>query len=67
MVPAHSFKYISQVQHKLGGKEFQKQPLVIRVEVKAGHGHGKPMEKVIEETSDTYGFITHHLGAQWKD
>jgi len=67
VVPAHSFKYISELQHQLGSEEYQKNPLVIRIDVKAGHGHGKPMEKIILEASDMYAFIAKYTGAVWHD
>jgi prolyl oligopeptidase len=67
VVPAHSFKYIAEVQHQLGKEEYQKNPLVVRIEVKAGHGHGKPMDKIIAESADTYAFIAKYTGAQWRN
>jgi prolyl oligopeptidase len=67
VVPLHSFKYISEVQYQLGNEVYQKNPLVIRIESKAGHGHGKPMDKILEEYSDIYAFIAYHLGAPWRD
>merc|ERR1711916_122254 len=52
VVPLHSLKYIAQVQHSLGNATDS--PLLIRVEVKAGHGAGKPTAKIIEEAADRY-------------
>ena len=34
-------------------------------QVRAGHGAGKPTEKVIEEASDVYAFATEVIGAPW--
>ena len=45
----------------------QKNPLLIRIETKAGHGAGKPMSKVIEESTDKYAFLTQALGYEYKD
>lgn len=46
---------------------FQKNPLLIRVETKAGHGSGKPMSKVIEESTDIFAFLTQALGFAYKE
>ena len=34
--------------------------------MRAGHGAGKPTEKVIEEAADTYGFAAEVVGASWE-
>lgn len=44
VVPSHSYKYISELQHLNGDQE---RPLLIRIETKAGHGAGKPTTKVV--------------------
>ncbi|CAN5567295.1 prolyl oligopeptidase family serine peptidase [soil metagenome] len=58
VVPAHSFKYIATLQ------EHQKGPLptLIRVDVKAGHGAGKPLTKVMSEYADIYSFLFYNMG-----
>lgn len=58
VVPAHSFKYIAALQEKQKGND----PVLIRIDVKAGHGAGKPLSKTIEELSDTYAFMFHSMG-----
>lgn len=58
VVPAHSFKYAAALQHAQSGDN----PVIIRIETKAGHGGGKPITKVIEEVTDTYAFLIKHLG-----
>lgn len=58
VVPGHSFKYISALQAAdTGGK-----PKIIRIESRAGHGSGKPTDKVIEEYSDIYAFLAKWTG-----
>ena len=57
VVPAHSFKYIATMQEKYKGKN----PVLIRIETKAGHGAGKPTSKIIEEQADVYSFIFKSL------
>jgi prolyl oligopeptidase len=57
VVPLHTFKFIAELQHKLGGfpDSVQRNPLITRIDVRAGHGAGKPTKKIIEEAADTYG------------
>lgn len=43
----------------------QRNPLITRVEVRAGHGAGKPTAKVIAEIADMYGFAATAIGAKW--
>lgn len=58
VVPAHSFKYIARLQEVQQGSA----PVLIRIETRAGHGAGKPITKVIEETTDEWAFLVHNLG-----
>lgn len=58
VVPAHSFKYISTLQEKYNGKN----PVLIRIETKAGHGSGKPTTKRIEEAADLWSFVFYNMG-----
>lgn len=53
VVPAHSMKFISELQSKHKGEN----PVLVRVDVNAGHGAGKPTEKVIEEWADVWSFV----------
>ncbi len=58
VVPAHSFKYAAALQAaKLGDK-----PRLLRVESRAGHGGGKPVDKLIEEYADSYAFAARFTG-----
>lgn len=58
VVPAHSFKYIATLQENQKGPN----PVLIRIDVKAGHGAGKPLSKTIEEIADTYSFMFYNMG-----
>ncbi|XP_042229599.1 prolyl endopeptidase-like isoform X2 [Homarus americanus] len=64
VVPLHSFKLISELQYKLGNNHTQTNPLLIRIETKAGHGGGKPTAKIIEEHTDIYCFIMQALSLE---
>ncbi len=57
VVPAHSFKYIATLQEKYSGEN----PVLIRIETKAGHGAGKPTTKIIEEVADVWSFVFYYL------
>jgi len=56
VVPGHSFKYTAQLQHADVGEK----PHLIRIETRAGHGSGKPTDKIIAEAADIYA-----LAAKW--
>ena len=57
VVPAHSFKYIAELQEKNTGNN----PTLIRIAVKAGHGAGKPTSMVIDEYADLWAFAFHEM------
>jgi prolyl oligopeptidase len=58
VVPGHSFKYIAALQAADPGGE----PHLIRIETRAGHGSGKPTDKIIEEAADVMAFLGHFTG-----
>ncbi len=60
VVPGHSYKFTSQLQHTHRGEN----PVMIRIDVRAGHGAGKPTTKKIEEWTDLWGFLVKNLGMQ---
>ncbi|MFN7931491.1 MAG: prolyl oligopeptidase family serine peptidase, partial [Blastocatellia bacterium] len=57
VVPAHSFKFAATMQEAQAGNN----PILIRIETKAGHGAGKPTAKIIEEIADKWGFLVKVL------
>lgn len=67
VVPLHSLKYMAQLHHVFRDCDKQTNPLMIRIDTKAGHGAGKPTSKVIEELTDIYSFIYQCVGLQWTD
>ncbi len=58
VVPAHSFKFASVLQEKQSGTN----PVLIRIDVNAGHGQGKPLSKTIEENADIQAFTLYNMG-----
>ena len=42
------------------------QPKLIRIDSKAGHGHSKPISKIIDEYTDIQAFIMYNLGVKYK-
>lgn len=58
VVPAHSFKFASELQEKQTGNN----PVLIRIETKAGHGAGTPVSKTIEQYADIFGFTLFNMG-----
>ena len=57
--PGHSFKYAAALQAANPQNPF---PLMVRIETNAGHGAGKPISKVVEETADKLAFALHFTG-----
>jgi prolyl oligopeptidase len=53
VVPMHSKKFVATLQYDSAGDN----PILLRVETKAGHGHGMPITKIIDEVSDVYAFL----------
>lgn len=58
VVPGHSYKLAAAMQANASGAN----PILLRVEPKAGHGGGKPTSKVIDETADVYAFLVKVFG-----
>lgn len=62
VVPAHSFKFAASLQENHNGAN----PVLIRIETKAGHGAGKSTQQVIEEETDKWSFMFYNIGLQPK-
>lgn len=62
VVPAHSFKFAAQLQQSHKGDN----PVIIRVDVNAGHGAGKPTSKIIEEQADIWSFFFYNTNSPVK-
>lgn len=57
VVPGHSFKFGAAIQAAQGCD----QPVLIRIQTKAGHGFGKPTAVLIEEWTDQFAFLADAL------
>jgi prolyl oligopeptidase len=62
VVPAHSFKYGATLQAAQGCNN----PVLVRVETKAGHGAGRPISMVIDEITDRFAFLLYEMGLTYK-
>jgi prolyl oligopeptidase len=58
VVPAHSFKFATELQVKQAGPN----PTLIRIEVNAGHGAGKSLTATINENADIQAFTLYNMG-----
>jgi prolyl oligopeptidase len=58
VVPAHSYKFAAELQAKQGCKN----PVMIRIETKAGHGAGRSTETIINEAADKFSFTLYNMG-----
>ena len=61
VVPAHSFKFAATMQEMQKGSN----PVLIRIETKAGHGAGKPTSKIIAEHADRLSFMYYNMGIEY--
>lgn len=60
VVPAHSFKFAAELQDKQTGPN----PVLIRINVKAGHGAGKSIAQTIAEYTDIQAFTLYNMGVK---
>ena len=60
VVPAHSFKYAARLQEYHGGDD----PVLIRIETRAGHGAGTPTSKTIEQLTDIFSFTLYNMNEE---
>ena len=57
VVPGHTFKFVATMQAAQGCAN----PILVRIETKAGHGAGKPTSKQIDEAADRFAFLVRTL------
>jgi prolyl oligopeptidase len=57
VVPGHTFKFVATMQ----AAQSCANPILVRIETKAGHGAGKPTSKQIDEAADRFAFLVREL------
>ena len=60
VVPAHSFKFGAELQEKQSCNN----PVLVRIEVNAGHGAGRSTDQVIGENADLLSFALYEMGVK---
>ena len=57
VVPSHSFKFAAKLQ----ANQSCNNPILIRIEDRAGHGSGTPKDKIINQISEIYGYALNTI------
>lgn len=60
VVPAHSFKFGAELQEKQSCSN----PVLVRIEMNAGHGAGRSTDQVIGENTDMLSFALYEMGVR---
>ena len=60
--PLHARKMAARLQAATSSSR----PILLRLEARAGHGAGKPLNKVLEELTDTWAFVFSELGVEFE-
>lgn len=58
VVPAHSFKYVAALQ----AADLGPRPQLLRIDSRAGHGSGKPIDQALDEIADMWAFAARWTG-----
>jgi prolyl oligopeptidase len=61
--PMHARKMAARLQAATASHR----PILLRLEARAGHGAGKPLNKVLEELSDIWTFVFSELGVEFPE
>lgn len=68
VVPLHSLKLLATMQYELcvsSKQSNQTKPIIGRLDTKAGHGAGRPTQKLIDEATDKFAFLAKMVDAHW--
>jgi len=60
VVPAHSFKFAAAMQ----ANQQCTNPVLIRIETKAGHGAGRSTQQILQEEADKWSFMFYNMGVK---
>ncbi len=60
--PMHARKMTARLQAATSSPR----PILLRLEARAGHGAGKPLNKVLEELTDTWAFVFSEVGVEFE-
>jgi len=61
VVPAHSFKFVAEMQ-EAKREHTDRHPVFIRIQARGGHGAGRPISMIIDQSTDVWSFIMDQLG-----
>ena len=61
--PMHARKMAARLQAATASPR----PILLRLESRAGHGAGKPLNKMLEELTDTWTFVFSELGVEFPE
>uniref|UniRef100_A0A7I4C0B8 Prolyl endopeptidase n=1 Tax=Physcomitrium patens TaxID=3218 RepID=A0A7I4C0B8_PHYPA len=65
VVPSHSLKLLAYELCTSLDNSQQTNPIIGRIETKAGHGSGRPTMKIIDEMVDAYSFFAKMTDSAW--
>jgi prolyl oligopeptidase len=60
--PMHAKKMTALMQAEAKNGASKDRPILLRIDTKAGHGQGKPVNKLVEDSTDVYSFLFWQLG-----
>lgn len=58
VVPAHTFKYVAALQ----AADLGRKPRLVRIEARAGHGSGLPVDKAVAQNAEIFSFAAYWTG-----
>jgi prolyl oligopeptidase len=62
--PMHAKKMTALMQAEAANGQSRERPILLRIEIKSGHGVDLPVNKQIDEFTDIYSFLFWQLGVK---